>query len=69
MPPLAVASAVAALVVVGAVLVVAAAFALAAWWWAWDAPWLARWRHALGEAGWRTSAAWAEFSDWLRMGR
>jgi hypothetical protein len=38
-------------------------------WWAYDAPWLARVRHATGEAGWRTSAAWAEFTDWLRLGR
>jgi hypothetical protein len=26
-------------------------------------------RHATAEAGWRTSAAWAEFTDWLRLGR
>ncbi|HEU4992436.1 MAG TPA: hypothetical protein VFT52_08105 [Luteimonas sp.] len=38
-------------------------------WWAYDAPWLAGLRHATGEAGWRTSAAWAEFTDWLRLGR
>jgi hypothetical protein len=30
---------------------------------------LARWRHATAEAGWRASAAWAEFTDWLRLGR
>lgn len=24
--------------------------------------------HAMGEAGWRMSARWAEFSDWLRFG-
>lgn len=24
--------------------------------------------HALGEAGWRLSARWAEFTDWLRLG-
>lgn len=38
-------------------------------WWAYDARWLAGLRHATGEAGWRTSAAWAEFTDWLRLGR
>ena len=38
-------------------------------WWAWEPRWLTRWRHATGEAGWRASAAWAEFTDWLRLGR
>jgi hypothetical protein len=38
-------------------------------WQAWDPPWLARWRHATGEAGWRAGNAWAEFTDWLRLGR
>lgn len=57
------------LAVIGAVLlVVAVAFGLARWW-AWEPRWLARWRHATAEAGWRTSAAWAEFRDWLRLGR
>ena len=50
-----------------------ALFALALWaiarWQAWDPPWLARWRHATGEAGWRAGNAWAEFGDWLRLGR
>ena len=32
-------------------------------------PWLVRWRHATGEAGWRAGNAWAEFTDWLRLGR
>jgi hypothetical protein len=35
----------------------------------WDAPRLARARHAWGEAGFRTSGMWAEFADWLRLGR
>jgi hypothetical protein len=26
-------------------------------------------RHAIAEAGYRSSAAWAEFKDWLRIGR
>jgi hypothetical protein len=38
-------------------------------WQAWDPAWLARWRHATGEAGWRAGNAWAEFTDWLRLGR
>jgi hypothetical protein len=36
---------------------------------AWDPAWLARTRHAVAEAGWRTSGAWADFTDWLRRGR
>jgi hypothetical protein len=31
--------------------------------------WLVRGRHSFAEAGWRVSAAWAEFRDWLRIGR
>jgi hypothetical protein len=38
-------------------------------WQAWDPPFLARWRHATGEAGWRAGNAWSEFTDWLRLGR
>jgi hypothetical protein len=46
----------------------ALAWALARWW-AWDPPWLVRARHAGAEAGWRAGATWAEFTDWVRMGR
>ena len=57
------------LIVVGALLLAL----LCAWgfarWWAWEPAWLVRWRHATAEAGWRASAAWAEFTDWLRLGR
>jgi len=35
----------------------------------WDPAWAARTRHAWGEAGFRTSSTWAEFTDWLRLGR
>jgi hypothetical protein len=38
-------------------------------WRAWEPPWALRARHAAGEAGWRASATWAEFTDWLRLGR
>jgi len=38
-------------------------------WWAWEPRWLVRSRHASAEAGWRASAAWAEFTDWVRLGR
>jgi hypothetical protein len=36
---------------------------------AWDPRWLAATRHAVAEAGWRTSGAWEDFTDWLRRGR
>jgi hypothetical protein len=57
------------LAVVGVLLLLAAALWGAARWWAWEPAAWVRWRHATAEAGWRTSAAWAEFRDWLRLGR
>jgi hypothetical protein len=59
----------AGLVVLGALVVGLLALWLVARWWAWEPRWLVRWRHATAEAGWRASAAWAEFTDWLRLGR
>jgi hypothetical protein len=38
-------------------------------WMGFNPPWLQRWRHATSEAGWRASAAWSEFTDWVRLGR
>jgi cell division septation protein DedD len=35
----------------------------------WDPPWFARMRHGWGEAGFRTTSTWSEFTDWLRLGR
>jgi len=35
----------------------------------WDPAWAARMRHGWGEAGFRTTSTWAEFTDWLRLGR
>ena len=58
-----------ALIVVAALLLMLLALWGFARWWAWEPHWLARWRHATAEAGWRASAAWAEFTDWLRLGR
>jgi hypothetical protein len=54
---------------VGVLLLLAAALWGAARWWAWEPAAWVRWRHATAEAGWRTSATWAEFRDWLRLGR
>jgi hypothetical protein len=43
------------------------------WGWArlrgWDSQWAARARHAWGEAGYRVTSTWSEFTDWLRLGR
>lgn len=36
---------------------------------AYEPRWLAPTRHATAEAGWRASAGWAEFVDWVRLGR
>jgi hypothetical protein len=58
-----------ALVVLAALVLILLALWAAARWWAWEPHWLVRWRHATAEAGWRASAAWAEFTDWLRLGR
>ena len=58
-----------ALVALGALLLLA----LAIWGWArlrgWDPGWAMRARHAWGEAGFRTTTTWSEFTDWLRLGR
>ena len=43
--------------------------AAAVWWWrGWNPRWAARWRHAWGEAGYRTNGSAADFDDWLRSG-
>jgi hypothetical protein len=36
---------------------------------AYEPRWLVSLRHAMAEAGFRTSATWAEFADWVRLGR
>jgi hypothetical protein len=38
-------------------------------WRAWEPEWAIRVRHATGEAGWRASSTWAEFTDFVRFGR
>jgi hypothetical protein len=38
-------------------------------WRAWEPAWAERLRHAAGEAGWRASSTWAEFTDFVRFGR
>ena len=36
---------------------------------AWEPAWAVRLRHATGEAGWRASGTWADFADYVRLGR
>jgi hypothetical protein len=36
---------------------------------AFEPHWVLSLRHAMAEAGFRTSATWAEFADWVRLGR
>lgn len=38
-------------------------------WRAWEPVWAERFRHAAGEAGWRASTTWADFTDFVRLGR
>ncbi len=57
------------LAIIGALLLLAAAAWGSARWWAWEPAWVSRFKHAGAEAGWRSSASWAEFRDWLRFGR
>jgi hypothetical protein len=38
-------------------------------WLAWEPAWSVRLRHATGEAGWRAAGTWADFSDFVRLGR
>jgi cobalamin biosynthesis Mg chelatase CobN len=58
-----------ALAVIGVLMALAALVYALARWWAWEPRWLARARHAGAEAGWRVSGSWAEFVDWVRLGR
>jgi hypothetical protein len=36
---------------------------------AFEPRWLLSLRHTVAEAGFRASATWAEFTDWVRLGR
>lgn len=58
-----------ALIAAGALVLLA----LLLWSWArvrgWDPGWAARVRHGWGEAGFRATSTWSEFTDWLRLGR
>ena len=36
---------------------------------AWEPAWAVRMRHATGEAGWRASSTWSDFTDYVRLGR
>jgi hypothetical protein len=38
-------------------------------WVGWEPAWADGLRHAAGEAGWRASSTWAEFTDFVKFGR
>jgi hypothetical protein len=57
------------LIALGALLLLALALWGVARMRGWDPVWAARARHAWGEAGYRVTTTWAEFADWLRLGR
>jgi hypothetical protein len=57
------------LVVTAGVLLLALALGGALRWSGWAPGWSPRARHATAEAGWRASLAWADFRDWVRLGR
>jgi hypothetical protein len=58
-----------------ALAIVLVLMAMAALWWSlttWrglEPRWLVGARHAWSEAGYRASGTWAEFTDWVRLGR
>lgn len=58
-----------ALAIVALLSALAALAVLSARWFAFEPAWVERSRHATAEAGWRTSAAWADLRDRLRFGR
>ena len=58
-----------ALAVLGGLLALGGLFYGLGHWLAWDPRWARRLRHAVAEAGWRTSNTWSEFADWVRLGR
>jgi hypothetical protein len=58
-----------ALAVIAAVLLLACAAWAFARSRAYEPHWLVSLRHAMAEAGYRTSGTWAEFTDWARIGR
>ncbi len=52
------------------VILIASLIVMGLWRWrAWDPRWHRRWRHASAEANWRLSLTWAEFRDFLHLGR
>jgi hypothetical protein len=59
----------AALAILAGLLALGAALFGIVRWRAWEPAWADRLRHAAGEAGWRASSTWAEFTDFVRYGR
>lgn len=62
-------AAVIALALVAAILALASGIYGLARWRGWNPPWLQYLSHAFAEAGFHAEATWAEFTDWVRLGR
>jgi hypothetical protein len=58
-----------ALIVLGALVLLVALIWAVARWQGLEPPWWPRVRHSLQELGWRASNTWADFTDWVRIGR
>ena len=58
-----------ALAILAGLTALAALVVAAARWRGWEPAWADGLRHAAGEAGWRASSTWAEFTDFVRLGR
>jgi hypothetical protein len=57
------------LAAIAALLALASLLWAVARWQAFEPHWILSMRHATSEAGYRASATWAEFTDWVRLGR
>jgi hypothetical protein len=57
------------LAILGGLLALGALLFAVARWFAWEPAWSVRFRHAAGEAGWRASSTFSEFTDFVRFGR
>ena len=58
-----------ALAILGGIFALAGLVVALVRWRAWEPAWADELRHAAGEAGWRASSTWAEFTDFVRFGR
>lgn len=58
-----------ALAILGGIMALGGLLVALVRWRGWEPAWADDFRHAAGEAGWRASSTWAEFTDFVRFGR